>query len=501
MKGQLEHQVVEGEFSHRAPSSILPDMRRHDAGAVNGARARDELGCRAQVGRSVARNLNDLSAETILNLSAKSLFLLGGNLLAMSAVACLRVDVTGECAGMPPHVVGPLVQKFASAYLESRWSWPRQFSTLTAYCFLLIDPRADELDVRELRKLSDELQRHLFGTGDEGEVALLVFEGDHSAVTAFAAMDATDVAEAVQDPSLLPPGGRLTRIVAEWREVATRSADVEEPDWTQTPGSDAALRHELTGDPTVEAPAWEGVQGIYFTPRELFYGDVVMCIPANARTHLSLVDGPEHMPRDPVAFDTSCLRIALRMLAERPKGPLLFLPICFSSLVRASMRDVYQALLMQLPSERRAELAATVYDVPRDPAFTGLHRARALLSPHVSTIDLRITDPGFEIEKLPAEAASSVTLMLPDGDSHQRMSALRRFAERLTHYKQRRIWPAVTNVRRASELEAASRLRIPFVTGPAVCAPVPSPVGGRAVSLASLPLSLREDWVPRPQIA
>ena len=105
------------------------------------------------------------------------------------------------------------------------------------------------------------------------------------------------------------------------------------------------------------------------------------------------------------------------------------------------------------------------------------------------------------IEKLPPEAANSVTLMLPEGDAHQRTSALRRFAERLVHYKQRRIWPGVTNVRRSSELETASRLRIPFVTGPAVCAPVPAPVGGRAVALTNLPLSLRETWVPRPQIA
>ena len=102
---------------------------------------------------------------------------------------------------------------------------------------------------------------------------------------------------------------------------------------------------------------------------------------------------------------------------------------------------------------------------------------------------------------MPMEAVTSVTLMLPDGDAHQRLSSLRRFAERLPQYKNRRIWPGVTNVRRRAELEAASRLRIPFVTGPAVCAPVPTPVGGRAVALSNLPLSLREDWVPRPQIA
>jgi len=403
---------------------------------------------------------------------------------------------------MPAAALAPLVHKFASAYLETRWSWPRRFSPLTDFCFLLIDPRSDELDVGELRRLSDELQRHLFGEGEEGEVALLVFEGSHAAVTAFAAMDGPSVAAAVTDPSRLPPGGRLTRIVAEWREQAAPAPRAAAPSAESAPLEYAALKRVLTeAPPPPSPPAWEGVQGVYFTPREVFYGDVVMCIPANAKTHVSLVDGPEHMPRDAAAFDAACVKIAVRMLSERPRGSLLFLPMSFSSLVRPSMRDAYQDMLMELPPERRAELAVSVYDVPRDPAFTSLRQVRGLLEPHVAAIDLRITDPGFEIEKLPMEAANSVTLMLPEGDAHQRLSALRRFGERLAHYKQRKIWPAVTNLRRRAELQACARLRIPFLTGPAVCAPVLSPVGGRAVPLASLPMTLREDWVPRPQIA
>jgi hypothetical protein len=172
-------------------------------------------------------------------------------------------------------------------------------------------------------------------------------------------------------------------------------------------------------------------------------------------------------------------------------------PISFTSLVRPSLRSAYEDLLAKLPSERRGELAAVIYDVPRDPAFTGLRQARALLEPHVSVVDLSVSDPGFEIEKMPAESVNSVTLMLPDGEPLVRLSALRRFAAQLPHFKQRRIWPGVTNVRRPGELEAAVRLRIPFVTGPAVCSPVPMPVGGRSLALARLPLSLNEVRFPR----
>lgn len=423
----------------------------------------------------------------------------------MTAVACLRVDVSAHSRLMPLAALEQLVHKFARAYLESRWAWPRRFAPLSEVSFLLTDPRSDDLEVAELRRLSDELQRHLFGVGDEGEVALLVFEGSHAAVTEFAAMDTQQVAAAVANPALLPPGGRLTRILPEALSPAAvtpaaPSAPAEETGWTAAPA--ASLRRLLQTPEPPLPPAWEGVQGVYFMPRELFYGDVVMYIPQNAKTHLSVVDGPGHMPRDADAFDSACADIAARLLAGRPKGSPIFVPVCFSSLARPSRREAYMETLSKLPLERRSELVAAIYDVPRDPAFTGLRQARALLEANFGAIDLRVSDPGFEIEKLPADCVTSVTLMLPEGDVRARLSALRRFAERLDHYKQRRIWPGVTNVRRRAELETAARLRLPFVTGPGVCSPVPSPVGGRRLPAADLPMSLAE-WTgapPRPPV-
>jgi hypothetical protein len=409
----------------------------------------------------------------------------------VTAVACLRVDVSGHEDLMPLAALEQLVHKFASAYLETRWSWPRRFAPLTDVSFLLTDPRSDELDLAELRRLSDELQRHLFGTAEEGEVALLVFEGTHAAVTAFAALDSRQVVEALADPSLLPAGGRLTRILPECRGGGDGSAeptpDAEKgAEWRAAPSLKRQPLEPLPPPP----PAWEGVQGVYFIPRGVFYGDVVMYVPQNGRTHLCVVDGAEHMPKEPSAFDADCVRIAARLLSERAKGSLIFVPISFTSLARPSLRDAYVALLAELPVERRSELAATIYDVPRDPAFTGLRQARALLEPHFGTIDLRVSDPGFEIEKLPPESVNSVTLVLPEGDDHVRLAALRRFADHLVHYKQRRIWPGVTNVRRRAEVEAAARLRVPFVTGPGVCTPVPAPVGGRSLPPERLPMSL-----------
>lgn len=393
----------------------------------------------------------------------------------MTALACLRVDVTGQSTQLPMSALGPLVQKFTIAYLDMRWSWPRQFTPLTEVSMLLTDPRADELDLGELRKLSDDLQTHLFGVGDEGEVALLVFEGAHEAVTAFAAMDVAAVAAAVADPSRLPPGGRLTRIAAGDLMVYPKGVEPK--------------AHWVFDTPPPPPPAWEGVQGIYFTPREVFFGDIVMYMPRDAGNHLSLVDGVAHLPKDPAAFDAECVGIAVRFLGQRRKGPLLYLPISFTSLVRPSLRQSYEALLADLPTGRRSELAVSIYDVPRDPTFAGLRQARAMLEPYISTIDLRTSDPDFEIEKLPVGSVNSVTLILPEGDPLVRLSALRRFGERMPQYKQRRIWPALSNVRRRTELETAARLRIPFLTGPAICPPMSAPVGGRVVAMSELPLA------------
>jgi len=400
---------------------------------------------------------------------------------------------------MPAAALEQLVHKFAGAYLETRWAWPRRFAPLSDVSFLLTDPRSDDLDVAELQRLSDELQRHLFGSGEEGEVALLVFEGPHPAVTAFAALDSRRLAAALVDPDQLPAGGHLTRIRPSSSgdgPVAAPAPPAEESGWTATP---AALRRELTqGPPPAAPPAWEGYQGVYFSPREVFFGDVVMCIPHNARGHVSVTDGAEHAPRDHVAFDTACIDVAVETLAARPaKGALIYVPISFTSLQRPSLRGAYVELLAKLPAARRAELAAVIYDVPRDPAFTGLKQARALLEPHVSVVDLTISDPGFEIEKLPAESVNSVTLMLPDGEPLVRLAAMRRFAAQLVHFKQRRIWPGLTNVRRPAEVEGAVRMHIPFLTGPAICSPVPAPVGGRALALPRLPMSLNEMRFPR----
>ena len=110
------------------------------------------------------------------------------------------------------------------------------------------------------------------------------------------------------------------------------------------------------------------------------------------------------------------------------------------------------------------------------------------LEPHFQTIDLRVDDPAFEIEKLSVHAVAGVSFALPAGDRRSRLAALRRFASRRSHYKQRRIWASVTNVRDREELAACVSLGVPFMSGPAVCRPQLLPLGGRLVPRGRLPV-------------
>lgn len=384
---------------------------------------------------------------------------------------------------MSPATLGPLVSKFTTIYLESRWLWPRQFQPLTYYSYLLTDPRADELDVRELARLSDELQTKLFGTGADGEIALLLFEGPPESATAFAALDAVSLNAALRNPELLPPGGRLTRIVSP--NAIGRDPEV----LRERPPAPEVMNIEAVDIIAAERemPALEGLQGVYFIPRGLFMGDVVSSTPGRARTHVSVVEGAEHVPEDPSRFDADCVIAAMRYLTEGA-GATLFLPVCYSNIVRASQRGAYEQVLAVLPPARRSQLTATVYDTPRDPAFGALAQIRAMLTKYVANIDLQTHDPGFEIEKLPPQAVNSVTLVLPDVEPRARLATLRRFADRLDLYRRRQVWSGVTNVRSRAELQACAMAKVPFVTGAAVCRMQMSPIGGRLQPIETLPI-------------
>lgn len=139
----------------------------------------------------------------------------------MSALACLRVMVRCDQTEHSEEVLGQRVAKFTTAFLEVRWSWPRKFSTINPYAFLLNDPQAAELDIAELGRLSAELHAHLLGMGETGvaDVTVLLFEGDDPAMAQFAELSEARLTLAMTDASAAPQGGRLSRITPDGRRL------------------------------------------------------------------------------------------------------------------------------------------------------------------------------------------------------------------------------------------------------------------------------------------
>ncbi|CAN5148572.1 hypothetical protein BH10PSE1_BH10PSE1_31180 [soil metagenome] len=390
----------------------------------------------------------------------------------MAAVACLRVLLDGNRTDVPADALGPLVAKYANIFLEVRWTFPRLSQQLNHYSYLLTDPMAAELDTVELAHLSQELQARLFGTGVEDAVKLVLFQGDPEAIDAFASYSADEVLAAMDDPSGLPPGGRLRRIAAD-------GSLIDVPEVAVSPPTAEAFRF---------GPTIDGAQGIYFPAGEAFIGDVLNCTPLGAATYYSMVDGDEHRPDDAEAFDAACVMTAVRFLIDFPIVTPLYLPISFSTLVRPSQREAWLDLAAVLPGQARGRLSASVYDVPRSPTWQALSTIRTGLDPHFAAIDLCVRDPDFQIQNLTERAVASVTLVLPEAKPDVRLAALRRFASHAADYRKRRIAAGVTNIRFRAERELAIELRVPFLSGPGVCRIQSEPVGGRAWPASTLPL-------------
>lgn len=394
----------------------------------------------------------------------------------MSAVACLRVSIDGESTGLPPEILSRLVEKYTTIYLDARWVKPRTFQPLEAYAYLLTDPGVAGFDPEELRKLSVQLQAKLFGASDTGAVALLLFEGTEEAAREFAALNSLDLSRALQDPSLLPIGGRPSRIES---TPNSSNGGAAEP-------ISEGLIPAAAGRASVPLGALEAVQGLYFIPRELFIGDILSSTPAKSHWQYSILNGVDRMPSDALTFDTACVIAAVRYLVEGATATL-FLPIAFSTLVRTSERETYRNLLSVLPLAHRKQLSAIVYDTPRDPTFTAVSQIRATLAGNFANIHLQTNDPGFEIEKLQEQAVACVTLALPQSNLRDRLTDLPRFAARAPLYRRKQIWCGVTDLRSGLEFEACVGAKIALVSGSAVSGPETSPVGGRSLPAHLLP--------------
>lgn len=402
----------------------------------------------------------------------------------MTAIACLRILIDPDKAAAGGDTLAALVSKVADAFLESRWCWPRRHGPIAPYAFLLADPRATELDALELTTLSDELQKKLFGNSEAGAICLAMLEGEQEMVTRFATIDPAELRR------VLAHGGTIEGVTGRMTEITPQGARVVSPADQAGPLTTAGSSPSVTrrAAPAAEDGIEAGFRAVWCTLKESFVGSGLIARHRTARGFYSTIDGPAEKPHaDHITdFDITCLKAAPRALIG--SQGLLFLPISFSSTVQRTTRESYIEALEALPQADRPRLAAAVYDVPRSPSFAAVRQLQAFLNPYFGFIDLQTADPGFQIEALTLEAVNSVTFTLPDIDEGGRMAEATRFMANREAYQRRRIWPAITNVRTRRELDFCIKLRVPFLSGKAVCDHLVAPADAVRYAAARMPL-------------
>lgn len=401
----------------------------------------------------------------------------------MTALACIKIMVGDALMFADADTMAGLVAKVAGAYLETKWLWPRRHGLVAPFSFVLADPRATLLDAHELQALARDLQTKLFGQTSEGEVSLLMVEGDKAEVMRFAGMPPHQVKAMLEAGDFGEAIGRVCRI---------------------TPSGVAAVAPpgaSVAGEPPLEAlqdiqpervQSRIAYRGVFHSPRELFVGNIALWRD-DAAPRVFDFDNPAPAPSAvgrEANHDIPILQSAGDILSRQASG-VLFFPICFSTLIKPSARDELLPYLKALPRAARGRLAAAIYDTPRAPSYSAMQMIQGHLSPYFSRLDLRVADPAFRVEDLPADFVNSVTLILPEGSESVRLSAAARFLRDEPLYARKRIWQGVTELRTRRELNACIEHRAPFLSGPAITDLLEAPTPTTACSALHLPL---HDW-------
>lgn len=398
----------------------------------------------------------------------------------MTAMACLKIFVGDELRFTDSESLSALVAKVAGAYLETTWKWPRRYGVVAPFSFVLADPRAERLDARELQALALSLQHKLFGDRGDGEVTLLTFEGDQTDLMRFASATAAQLKGFLAGEDDGAFAGRICKI------TPTDVASVAPPGG---PVAGLPPMEVLSAQESVAAPARAAYRGVFHTQREVFVGNVAVWRETGSVSVFGM-EPPAAVDVIEAGHDIPTLQGAKAAFETADSG-VMFFPVSFSTIVKPSARSELTPYLESLPQAQRARLAAAVYDTPRAPSFSALSQLKQYLGQFFGRIDLRVSDPAFQVDDLPPDLASSVTLMLPTGAEAVRLAAISRFMRDAAGYRRKRIWQGVTDVRSRREVNACIELAVPFITGPGVTDLLEKPACVSPCSALHLPL---HDW-------
>ncbi len=409
----------------------------------------------------------------------------------MTAIACLRLLIDD-------HAFPALrAQEAADAYLKARWTAPRRYGAVAPLAFVLADSRATQLNPVEMQALAAELEASLFPGRKSGQVCLLTFEGDESAVLKFASLSQAELAGLVAGEGYGGPAGRVQVVTAEairavpsTREeareakvaVAPAPPPVTPPPVVPAAAPESAAVQVETRAPQAPAhapvarakptppppPSKTGWWGLYDLPTEAFVGSMI-------GLRADLTDTPPEADSALLTRDLSCLNDAQTALKTAPFGDF-YVPFGFWNLTTPHAQDAYKTRLSRYPLDLQPRLGASVYGTPREASLGLVSQIRAFLKGSFAFLDLNVADPTFPVHTLPPELIDSVTLTLTGEDERERLTKILKFVERQGVYRGKCVAQCVAGVSSANELDACRQGGVARVQGTAITGFLDKPV-------------------------
>lgn len=406
----------------------------------------------------------------------------------MTAIACLRILFTADGDMRPGDMPKHKAQGVADAFLKAKWRAPRKCGAVAPLAFVLADHRATELDPTEVQGLAVELEKVLFPNRPIGQIALMTFEGDETAVLHFSALSQKELASLMAGEGYGGEPGRVHVVTADavkpmpvTREEAkvyaaekAKAAAAEAPPVTAKPTSPPAPAPApvapLAKVVPTQKPADTGWWGIYDLSTGAFVGSTIAM-------RADLTEAPPEDDSKLLKRDLVALTDVQAALKTAPFGEIQA-SFGFWNLITPASQESYKARLSRYPLDARPRLTASIYGAPREASIGMLQQMRALLSGAFAAMDLRITDPTFPVQGLPPELLESVTLVLSGETEHDRLKQILKFVERKSAYTAKGVMQCVANVTSAVELEACKAAGVVRVQGAAIIGLMDSPMAG-----------------------
>lgn len=445
----------------------------------------------------------------------------------MNEFACIRILF--QAPGSPretEHLCG-LIGRFTEHFLDQRWRLPRRYEPLARTCFLLIDPVAKNRDLKELAELANDLQMRLFGSSQQGAVQLFALWGTSDEIAEFNAFSDRDLELLIANPGGHWLAGRMVRFGAASDGGVTATLVggddvVVDPAIRAAMSTFAASQTGSTGVSTggpmggkastgtiarsADATAARGAmssgapaqgasratigatyRGVYFGPRNAFFGSIIAPAQDPAGRHCRFLDAwKTPTGADELDFDQLTLRVAQAALRQDVPG-VAYVPLNFATVITRMRFERLRGELERLSMFPRNRLAATLYGVPSSPPSGSLSLVIEALRNAFGVVDLQAPTPDFLCPAFVANCARSITFMPQGKTPAKRAAEIEAFLERLPEFKAAKLWVSVGQVQTQDELELCLRLKAPFVFGPAVSDVHAQPFSLDAVAADRLP--------------